>query len=145
MPLKISQDARAAVVGDWLNGKPRDTIARDNSLSAGSVSSIISEWRDALTLPVANDLRELGIMLRKSRITASECALGFRLASIIKKIGIDEDSFSHFISEVYNKCNDMGIQPEYIANNIKQIFELAGGLGGLVLSTHMKGERTIVI
>jgi hypothetical protein len=63
MPLKISQDARAAVVGDWLNGKPRDTIARDNSLSAGSVSSIISEWRDALTLPVANDLRELGIML----------------------------------------------------------------------------------
>jgi hypothetical protein len=47
-------------------------------------------------------------MLRKSGITASECALGFRLASIIKEMGVDEDNFGHFISEVYNKCKDIG-------------------------------------
>ncbi|MFZ0514440.1 MAG: hypothetical protein WAM14_22740, partial [Candidatus Nitrosopolaris sp.] len=74
MPLKISQDLRAAVLEDWLNGKPRDIISRDNSLSTGSVSSIVSEWRNALTYPIADALRELGIMLRKSRITASQCA-----------------------------------------------------------------------
>jgi hypothetical protein len=128
MPLKIPQDVRDAVIRDWLNGNPRDIIARDNSLSTGSVSTIISEWRNALTLPVAEDLRGLGITLRKSRITASECALGFRLASIIKEMGVDEDSFSHFISEVYSKCKDIGLQPEYIANNIKQILDLAGAI-----------------
>jgi hypothetical protein len=128
MPLKIPQDVKAAVIRDWLSGKPRDTIARDNLLSAGSVSSIISEWRDALTLPIADDLRELGIMLRKSTITASECALGFRLASIIKEMGVDEDNFGHFICEVYDKCKDMGLQPEFIANNIKQILDLAGAI-----------------
>jgi hypothetical protein len=126
MPLKIPQDVRDAVVRDWLKGKPRDIIARDNSLSTGSVSSLISEWRNALTLPVAEDLRGLGIMLRKSMITASECALGFRLATIIKEMGVDDDSFSHFISEVYNKSKNIGLQPEYIANNIKQILDLAG-------------------
>jgi hypothetical protein len=128
MPLQIPQDVRDAVVRDWLKGKPRDTIAFDNSLGAGSVSSIISEWGNALTLPVAEDLRGLGIMLRKSGITASECASGFRLASIIKEMGVDEDNFGHFISEVYNKSKDIGLQPDYIANNIKQLLDLAGAI-----------------
>jgi hypothetical protein len=36
MPLRIPGDIRAAVIRDWLNGKPRDAIARDNSASAGN-------------------------------------------------------------------------------------------------------------
>lgn len=79
MPLRIPGDVRAAVIRDWLNGKSRDTIARDNLLSPGSVSNIVKEWRNELTQPVADALREIGIMLRKSRITASQCAVGFRL------------------------------------------------------------------
>ncbi|MGC1930588.1 MAG: hypothetical protein WA667_16590 [Candidatus Nitrosopolaris sp.] len=126
--MKISQDLRAAVLEDWLNGKPRDIISRDNSLSTGSVSSIVSEWRNALTYPIADALRELGIMLRKSRITASQCASGFRLASIMKEMDVDEDNFGLFISEVYNKCKNIGLQPEYITSNTKQLLDLAGSI-----------------
>ena len=128
MPLRIPGDVRAAVIRDWLNGKPRDTIARDNSLSPGSVTNIINDWRNDLTHPVADALRELGIMLRKSRITASQCALGFRLASIMKDLGVDEDSFRAFISEIYNHCKNIGMQPEYIAYNTKQILDLSGSI-----------------
>jgi hypothetical protein len=128
MPLRIPGDIRTAVIRDWLNGKPRDAIARDNSLSAGSVSNIINDWRNDLTHPVADALRELGIMLRKSRITASECALGFRLASIIKELGVDEDTFRVFISEIYNHCKNIGLEPEYIAYNTKQILDLSGSI-----------------
>ena len=128
MPLRIPGDVRSAVIRDWLNGKPRDSIARDNSLSPGSVSNIINEWRNELTHPVADALRELGIMLRKSRITASECALGFRLASIMKDLGVDEDTFRAFISEIYNHCKNIGLQPEYIAYNTKQILDLSGSI-----------------
>jgi DNA-binding transcriptional MerR regulator len=111
-----------------LKGKSRDAIASDNSLSAGSVSGIISDWRTSLTYPVADALRELGIMLRKSRITPSECALGFRFASIVKEMGVDEDNFGLFISDVYNKCKNIDIKPEYIAYNMKQILDLAGSI-----------------
>jgi len=128
MPLRIPGDVRAAVIRDWLNGKPRDTIARDNSLSPGSVTNIINDWRNDLTHPVADALRELGIMLRKSRITASQCASGFRLASIMKDLGVDEDSFRAFISEIYNHCKNIGMQPEYIAYNTKQILDLSGSI-----------------
>jgi len=97
-------------------------------LSPGSVSNIINEWRNELTHPVADALRELGIMLRKSRISASQCALGFRLASIMKDLGVDEDAFRLFISEIYNHSKNIGLQPEYIAYNTKQILDLAGSI-----------------
>jgi len=128
MPLGIPGDIRFAVIRDWQNGKPRDTIARDNLLSPGSVSNIINDWRNELTHPVADALRELGIMLRKSRITASQCALGFRLASIMKDLGVDEDAFRLFISEIYNHSKNIGLQPEYIAYNTKQILDLTGSI-----------------
>jgi hypothetical protein len=125
MPLKIPGDVRAAVIRDWLNGKPRDAIASDNPLSAGAVSNIINEWRNALTYPNADALRELGIMLRKSGITAYQCATGFRLASILKDLGVSEETFGHFVSEIYDRCKDIGLQPEFIAHNTKQILDLS--------------------
>jgi DNA repair exonuclease SbcCD ATPase subunit len=73
-------------------------------------------------------LRELGIMLRKSGITASQCAVGFRLASIMKELGVNQDNFGHFISETYNQCGEIGLQPKHIAYNTKQILDLAGSM-----------------
>jgi hypothetical protein len=34
MPQKIPREVRASVIRDWLSGKPRDTIAHDNMVSA---------------------------------------------------------------------------------------------------------------
>ncbi|HYA82859.1 MAG TPA: hypothetical protein VEH06_05335 [Candidatus Bathyarchaeia archaeon] len=53
----------------------------------------------------ANALREFGIMLRKSGVTASQCAVGFRLANIMKELGVNQDDFGHFISETHNQCS----------------------------------------
>jgi hypothetical protein len=128
MPLRIPSDVRAAVIRDWMSGKSRDGIARDNSVSAGAVSNIVEEWGRAMTQGDAVALRELGIMLKKSGITAPQCAMGFRLASIMKELGVDEDTFRHFISEIYKQCKDIGLAPEYIAYNTKQILDLAGSM-----------------
>jgi hypothetical protein len=128
MPLKIPSEVRAAVIRDWLKGKPRDTIAHDNALSAGAVSNMVNEWRNALTYSAADALRELGIMFRKLGITAPQCATDFRLASILKDPGVAEDNFGHFVSQIYGQCKDIGLRPEYIAYNTKQILDLAGSI-----------------
>jgi DNA-binding transcriptional MerR regulator len=128
MPLKVPSEVRASVIRDWLSGKPRDTIARDNVVSAGAVSNIVREWRDALAVSDADALRELGIMFRKLGITAQECAIGFRLAKILKDLGTDEENFGDFVSQVYNECTRIGLKPEYIASNINQILVLSGSI-----------------
>jgi len=46
----------------------------------------------------------------------------------MKDLGVDEDSFRAFISEIYNHCKNIGMQPEYIAYNTKQILDLSGSI-----------------
>jgi hypothetical protein len=46
--------------------------------------------------------------MKKVGITAAQCALGFRAAMIMNKIGVKEDDIEYFISDVYNKCKDIG-------------------------------------
>jgi hypothetical protein len=128
MPQKIPLEVRASVIRDWLSGKPRDTIAHDNMVSAGAVSYIINELRNDLGVSEADALRELGIMFRKLGITAQQCAIGFRLASILKNLGVDEDNFGNFVSQIYNQCKDIGLQPECIAYNTKQVLDLSGSM-----------------
>jgi len=96
MPLKVPSEVRALVIRDWLSGKPRDTIAHDNVVSFGAVSNIVNEWRHALDVSDGDALRELGIMFRKLGITAPQCAIGFRLANILRDLGVDEENFETF-------------------------------------------------
>jgi len=46
----------------------------------------------------------------------------------MKYLGVDEDTFGQFISEIYNHCKNIGLQPAYIAYNTKQILDLSGSI-----------------
>jgi len=62
-------------------------------VTTDAVTYIINEFRNHLAVSDADALRELGIMFSKLGITAPPCATGFRLASILKDLGVDEDNF----------------------------------------------------
>jgi hypothetical protein len=83
MPSRLPDNYKSLVIQAWLNGEQRDKIAGDNGLSAGSVTNIINEWRAALGFPTADALRELAVTLRRLGISAAQCALGFRVATLM--------------------------------------------------------------
>ena len=64
-------------------GKTRDNIASEFNISAGSVSNIIEQWQNMIGVYDANNLRELGLALKKARITPGKCADGLRINNII--------------------------------------------------------------
>ena len=99
MPLRIPTDIRAAVIRGWLNGYARDIVASGNHLSAGAVTNIVNEWRAELGFPTADALREVAVVLRRNTITAAQCATGFRLANILKNLGVGEGEFHSFVLE----------------------------------------------
>jgi len=102
-----------------------DKIAVDNGLSAGSVTNIVNEWRVDLGLPSANALRELGVTLKRVGITPAQCALGFRTATLMQRIGVNEESFDSFIVDVYNRCKYIGLSPENIAFHLGDLLEFS--------------------
>ena len=57
---------------------------------------------------------------RYSRVT-----LGFRIATLILRIGVKEDSFESFISDVYNRCKDIGLSPQKIAVHLADLLEFS--------------------
>jgi hypothetical protein len=125
MPSRLPDNYKSLVIQQWLNGEQRDKIAVDNGLSAGSVTNIVNEWRAALGFPTADALRELAVTLKRIGITAAQCVLGFRVATIMLKIGVREESFESFISDVYNRCKDIGLSPQNIASHLADLLEFS--------------------
>ena len=77
MHTKLPNNLKSLVIQQWLKGVQRDKIAGDNGLSAGAVTNIVNEWRDALGFSAADDLRELAVTLRKIGITAARMCSWF--------------------------------------------------------------------
>ena len=125
MPSRLPDNYKSLVIQEWLNGEQRDKIAVDNGLGAGSVTNIVNEWRTALGFPTADALRELAVTLRRVGITATQCALGFRIATLMLRIGVKEDSFESFISDIYNRCKDIGLSPQNIAFHLADLLEFS--------------------
>jgi DNA repair exonuclease SbcCD ATPase subunit len=125
MPSKLRDNLKSLVIQDWLSGKQRDKIAGDNGLSAGAVTNIVNEWRQALGLSAVDELRELAVTLKKIGISAAQCADGFRAAMIMNRLGVREDSFESFMSDIYARCNNLGLTPESIASYLADLIEFS--------------------
>ena len=114
-------------------GVPRDKIAGDSGWSGGAVTNVVNEWRRGLGEAVIDDLRELGVTLRKSGITPAQCALGHRTAMLISKLGVKEEELDSFILDLYNRLIDLGLSPENIAFHIKDLLEFSRANNDIVV------------
>ena len=76
MRLPTSEHIKSAVIDAWLMGKTRDNIASEFKVSTGTVSNIIEQWQNMIGVYDAQNLRELGLALKKADKTPSKCADG---------------------------------------------------------------------
>jgi hypothetical protein len=125
MPAKLPDSLKSLVIQQWLQGRPRNDIAAQNRLSTGAVTNIVNEWRQSLGDKAANELRGFATTLKNIGITASECALGFRVATTMSRIGVNEDSIETFALDVYNRCKNIGLSPENISSFIQDLIEFS--------------------
>jgi hypothetical protein len=122
---KISNETKAAVIRLYLNRLSRNRIAEKLRIGAGTATNIIHEWRDRLSYPDADALRELSTNLKRFGMDASQCARGFRTHMIMSKLGIHEDDFESFIKQIFSHCQQNSITPEQIISNLKPVVELS--------------------
>ena len=94
-------------------------------LGAGTISAIISDWRAEIGIPTADALRQFSTELRRLRITASQCVLGFRILGVLRKLRVDEENLESFVCEAYQRCLSKNITPEAIVECLKEILPMA--------------------
>ncbi len=137
MPSKLPDNIKPTVIQQWLAGAQRDKIAVDNGISAGAVSNIVSSWRRAVGSYVADELRELAVNLRRNGITPTRCAIGFRAAMMMSRLGVQEDNFDSFMSDIYNRCNDLGLTPQRISSYITSLLEFSQSVSFSQMRDHI--------
>jgi hypothetical protein len=126
MPAKLPEGVRLSVIQQWLAGHQRDKIALDNGISAGAVTNIVDGWRMSLGSYAADELRDLAVTLKKIGTSPAQCAVGFRVATMLRRFGVQEDKFESFVSDIHNRCcNELGLTPERIGFYIANLAELS--------------------
>src|SRR5215216_6759905 len=101
MRIPTPEHIKSVVIDAWLMGKTRDNIASEFNISTGSVSNIVEQWQNRIGVFDANNLRELGLALKKAGITPVQCTNGLRIHNILNQLYIDEDHLFDFLKKLY--------------------------------------------
>ena len=125
MNSNISQTTRQRVIRLWVEGNSRNDIALITGVSEGTVSNIITEWRQKLGEGDAEAIRELGINMKRLEIDHAQCAEGLRISNTMKKLGVNGNLLKSFINEVYKYCQTFGLTPLDIASNLQALIKLS--------------------
>ena len=126
IPARLPDNIRSNVIQQWLAGYQRDRIAFECGISAGAVSSITSDWKMAVDSYDPDALRDLGVALNKIGISHVQCAIGLRVATMLRRFGVDEDKFESCMSDIHYRCsNQLGLSPDRIGFYIENLAELS--------------------
>src|SRR5919197_116407 len=100
MPPLTDEQTRGNVIKQWILGFPRDTIAQQNNIGAGTVSSIVANYKSGLEELDFDSIRQLAVEARQHGLNLSELASHFRLYNFFRKSGASENAIESFIANL---------------------------------------------
>jgi len=125
----------------WLQGKTRDEIAQAFEVSQGTVSNIIAKFKSKLGRLDFEAARELGKQLRRHNMTLENCAIGFRVFNIIKKLGIQEEKIQEFLPIVFELTQKMGISTELLRESLLEFYKISQMITFSEIPIHLQQMR----
>ena len=140
MPSRIPDSTKTMVIQMWLQGEQRDRIAALSGLSAGAVTNIVLDWKQGLGLASAEELRVLATTLKKVGINAVQCATGFRITTMMNRLGIGEDNFESFMSDILIHCDKLGLMPNRIASFLSDLLQFSEDVPLSKLSDYIESK-----
>ena len=121
MRIQVAEHLKSSVIDAWISGKTRYNIASEFNISTGFVSNIIEQWQKGIGVFDANNLRKLGLALKKEGISPVQCVDGLRIINITNKLGIDNDHPFDFLNKLYNESKEQKLLPGDIERLVQVI------------------------
>ena len=120
MGQKIPHDIKERVISDWLQAKPRNTIADELDISFGSVTNIIDEVRRD-SIKDIDLLRAVAVLLKKNNLDLTQFALSIKLKNKLDDLKINEELADSFIEKAAIYCFQEEIDPYEFFTQISQV------------------------
>jgi uncharacterized protein (UPF0335 family) len=138
MPPLTDEHTRRNVIRQWILGFPRDTIAERIGIGAGTVSSIIANYKVSLEEPDFDSIRQLAVEARRHSWNFANLASHARLYNYFIKSGAAEDKIESFITrassndvllvfelvyQLHEISKEESIPLDHVSNYIKEKLE----------------------
>ncbi|WP_415310104.1 hypothetical protein [Candidatus Nitrosocosmicus sp. FF01] len=88
---KVTTELVEMVTLRYLHASTMDHIAQETGLSKGTIFKIIKTWEDSIGGKGIEDIRSFISLVKKSNISLQDCALGFRIANMLKPLEIRDE------------------------------------------------------
>ena len=120
MGQKIPPAIKERVIIDWLQAKPRNTIADELDISYGSVTNIIDEAkRDSIR--DIDLLREVAVLLKKNNLDLTQFAMSIKLKNKLDNLKINEIQADSFLENAVIHCFRVEVDPHEFFYQISQV------------------------
>jgi hypothetical protein len=121
MPAAIGGITKRKVIKQWLSGEPRDKIAAENNIGAGTVTSIVNNYKVGLESLDFDSVRELSVEVRKQGLNFSDLFLHSRLYNYFRGSGASENEIESFIANL----SSSNISPEKVIEYVNHLFDIS--------------------
>lgn len=146
MGRKIPEPIRRNVIRQWLEGVPRQQIARSNQIGTGTVSEIIKTIKEKGTETQIDVLREIAVMLRRQGLSIGDFGDSIRLKQFLYEIGLKEEKLEDFAKHLDIHCFKRGLTPDEFMNLVAKISSFSDDLGIPIeeLPERINGLKTLL-
>ena len=107
MGRKIPEPIRRNVFRQWLEGLPRQQIAKDNQIGTGTVSEIINAIKEKDSEARIDVLRESAGILRTKGFNIDTVLESIRLKQLLDEIGLKGEKLEDFARQLEKKKNPL--------------------------------------
>ena len=126
MGTKTPPPIKKEVIRLWLKGSPRDQIAREIGIGAGTVSSIIKESKQ--NDPDFDLLREIAFIIKNNGLSLDFVASSIRLKKILEENGLHEEQIEMFIEKIEVHCFKRGLNVDEFTNLVNKLSDISDNL-----------------
>ena len=123
---KIPHIIKNKVLGGWLRGLSRDSIAIENNIGYGSVSGIIDQFR--VEISDFDLLRAVSTDLRKNGLDPYQIGDSIRLKRKLDKVRLSEEKIENILEQINIHCFQEGIETEQFFVQIDEVTQIANNL-----------------
>lgn len=103
MGSRVPHSIKINVLRQWLQGLPRSEIAFENKIGTGTVSSILSGYKE--NDPEFDKTRELAVMLKNEQgLDINLFAGAVRLRKMLEKKGLSEEQIESLTENIDTHC-----------------------------------------
>ena len=128
MGRKIPDPIRRKVLIEWLEGLPRQQIARDNQIGTGTVSEIIKAIKEKDSEARIDVLRVTALILRREGSNTDTLLESIRLKNFLDEIGLKGEKLEDFARHLDIHCFKRGLTPDTFMNLVANISSLSDSL-----------------